>query len=323
MSQGLRISELPTLPKNDIDVGDYFIIAEQTGRDTWATRKVDAKLILKLKTEAVNVGTDEDEAEILAGTTINQSSQASVLNLRRLKAGNDIQLVQTADRITINAIVNGRNLESNVANNAGVFASKNLNDDLMFKNISGNKGLETIHNNPTRVIVQPKAHHYFFVPASPFDPSTNFLVESKWSRKRNVAGALWPNRPLSGEWNTGTQTVDLSERINALPQSIRDSLDASERGLAFLRIRLNTNATADVLHYLDVKAADSTNWTRKIALDPTGGYLREYEGEDTTTTIVEFTKSSGRFNWRIGVDSTARTTNWEFSTNMYLEGFFI
>lgn len=323
MSQGLRISELPTLPKNDIDVGDYFIMAEQTGRNTWATRKVDAKFILKLKTEAVNVGTDEDEAEILAGTTINQSSQASVLNLRRLKAGNDIQLVQTADRITINAIVNGRNLESNVANRAGVFTGKNPNDDLMFKNISGDKGLETIHNNPTRVIVQPKAHHYFFVPANPNNPSINYAIESKWSQRRFEAGALWPNRPLSGEWNTGTQTVDLTPRINALPQSVKDSLNASERGLAFIRIRLNTNAAGNVGHYLDIKAANDTSWTRKISIDPTGGYFTAWEGEDTTTTIVEYTKSSGRFNWRIGVNSGVRTVNWEFGTQMYLEGFFI
>jgi hypothetical protein len=90
MSQGLRISELPNLPKNDIDVGDLFIIAEKTGEKTWATRKVDAKFILKLKTEAVNAGSDDSECEILANTTTNKDTQASVLNFRRLKAGNEI-----------------------------------------------------------------------------------------------------------------------------------------------------------------------------------------------------------------------------------------
>jgi hypothetical protein len=322
MSQGLRISELPSLPKNDINVGDFFIIAEQTGRNTWATRKVDAKFILKLKTEAVNAGTDEDEAEVLAGTTINQTTQASVLNFRRLKAGKDIRLVQTSDRITIDAIVNGRNLETNTANRAGIYTGKNPNDDLLFKNISGDKGLETIHNNPTRVIVQPKAHHYFFVPANPTSPSVNYLIESKWSKRRFDAGALWPNRPLSGEWNTGGQVVDLTSRINALPQSVRDSLNASEKGLAFIRVRLNTNAGGNVQHYLDTSSNNST-WTRKISIDPTGGYYTAWEGEDTTTTIVEFNKTNNRFWWRIGVGSTARTVNWEFGTHMYLEGFFI
>lgn len=336
MSQGLRISELPSLPKNDIDVGDYFIIAEQTGRNTWATRKVDAKFILKLKTEAINAGTDDDEAEILSGITTNNSTQASVLNFRRLKAGSDISLVQTSDRITINAIVNARNEETNAANRAGLFVGKNANDDLRFKNISGDKGLETVHNNPTRVIVQPKAHHYFFVPANPNNPSANPIIENKWSKRYNEDGALWTNRPFSGQWNTGAQTVDLTSNINALPQSVRDSLNAAERGLAFVRMRFNTNAGGNVQHYLDTKSTEDSNWTRKISLDPTGGYRYRwwywwywgqtnvpFEGEDTLSTIVEFNKSSKRFNWRIGVGSTPRNTSWEFGVTMYLEGFFI
>lgn len=324
MSQGLRISELQGVTKNEgLDVGDLFIVAEKTGKDTWATKKLDAKFILKLKTEAVNVGSDDSECEILAKTTTNKDTQASVLNLRRLKAGNDITLSQTSDQILISAIVNARNEEANAANNAGLFIGKNKNDDLRFKNISGDKGIETIHNNATRVIVQPKAHHYFFVPANPSNPSVNYLIESKWSGKKNDAGALWPNRPLSGAWNTGPQTVDLTARINALPQSVKDSLNAAERGLAFIRIRFNTNAANNVQHYMDVKAEDDTSWTRKIAIDPTGGSGAAWEGEDTTTTIVEFRKSNNRFNWRVGVNETARTENWEFGTNMYLEGFFI
>lgn len=323
MSQGLRISELPNLPKNDIDVGDLFIIAEKTGEKTWATRKVDAKFILKLKTEAVNVGSDDSECEILANTTTNKDTQASVLNLRRLKAGNDITLSQTSDQILISAIVNARNEEANAANKAGLFIGKNKNDDLRFKNISGDKGIETIHNNATRVIVQPKAHHYFFVPANPNNPNSNPRIENKWSKKKNEAGALWPGRPLSGTWDTGTQTVDLTPNVNALPQSVKDSLNAAERGLAFIRIRFNTNSAANVGHYLDVKSAEDTVWTRKISIDPTGGWGTAWEGEDTTTTIVEFRKSDHRFNWRIGVGSDARTSNWEFGTSMWLEGFFI
>jgi hypothetical protein len=323
MSQGLRITELPDSRKTELDVGDYFIVAEQTGRNTWATRKVDAKYILKLRTEAVNAGADDNEAEILAGTTINQSTQASVLNLRRLKAGSDISLVQSADNIVINAIVNARNEETNVANRAGLFIGKNTNDDLRFKNISGDKGIETIHNNPTRVIVQPKAHHYFFVPANPNNPAVNYLVENKWSKVRNAPGALWPNRPLSGAWNTGAQIVDLTPQYNLLPQSVKDSFNAAEKGLALIRIRFNTNAGGNVGHTLQVKSTEDTTWYTKIEIDPTGGPGTAWEGEDTTTTIVEFNKSTHRFNWRIAVGSTARNSNWEFGTSMWLEGWFI
>jgi hypothetical protein len=130
--------------------------------------------------------------------------------------------------------------------------------------------------------------------------------------------------------------VDLTPNINNLPQGVKDSLNAAEKGLAFVRIRFNTNAGGNVHHYLDTKSTEDENWTRKISLDPTGGYRYRwwywsywgqtnvpFEGEDTLSTIVEFNKSSGRFNWRIGVGSTARNSSWEFGTSMYLEGFFI
>lgn len=323
MSQGLKISELPDLPKNDIDVGDYFIIAEKTGQNTWATRKVDAKFILKLKTEAVNAGLDENEAEILASTTTNNETQASVLNFRRLKAGSDISLVQSADNIVINALVNARNEETNIANRAGLFIGKNTNDDLRFKNISGTKGIETVHDNPTRVIIQPMAHHYFFVPARPNNPDINPNILNIWSKQKNQPGALWPGRPLAGAWTTPTQTINLTDQINALPQNVRDSLNAAEKGLAFIRIRLNTNSAGNVPHYVQVKSSGADTWVTKIDIDPTGGSGAAWEGEDTTTTIVQFNKNNRSFDWRVGVGNVARTTAWEFSVGMWLEGFFI
>jgi hypothetical protein len=320
MSQGLKISELPALDKNQIQGGDLLIVAEKVKEGSYRTRKLDASYLLKLKTEADNAGNDTGRFEIFKNTTTNTTTQASILNFRGLKAGNDIKMTQSDDNITIEAVVNGENI-ANAANDVGIYQGKNnTNGNLKFKSIAGEKGIETRFDT-NKVYVKPRDHHYFFIPAVPTNPSTNPSIVNIKSKKKNESGALWPNRPLSGEWNTGAQIVDLTSRINALPQAVKNSLNLAEKGLALVRIKVNTNSGGNVGHFLDV--LDTANdWQNKVAIDPTGGSGTAWEGEDTFTTTIEFNKSTGRFSWRIRVGSASRTNVWEFNVTMHLEGFY-
>lgn len=328
MSQGLKISELPALDKNQIQGGDLLIVAEKVKEGVYRTRKLDASYLLKLKTEADNAGSDDNRFELYKGATTNSKTEATVLNFRGLKAGTDITMSQSDDNITINAVVNGENF-SNSANNVGIYNGKNTtNQNLKFKSISGEKGIETRFDS-NKIYIAPRANHYFFIPANPSNPSNNPQILNLKSLKRNDAGALWKDRPKAGKWNTGPQKVDLKSRINALPAAEKASILAAEKGLAFIRIKVNTNSGGNVAHYFQVK--DSKNdWVTKLDIDPTGGGGAAWEGEDTIVTIVEYTKtvSGGNlivadFEWKIGVNETLRNENvWEFNVTMNLEGFF-
>jgi len=153
MSQGLKINELPAIEKNNLESGDLLVVAEKVGQNVYATRKLNASYILKLKTEADNAGSDDGRVEIYKNSTISKLG-TTVLNFRGLKAGNDIALTQQDDNILIDAKVDGENTTTEATNMVGVYAGKNTsNSNLKFKTISGENGLTARSDTANRIYI--------------------------------------------------------------------------------------------------------------------------------------------------------------------------
>jgi hypothetical protein len=153
MSQGLKISELPAIDKNNLESGDLLVIAEKVRQGVYATKRLDASYILKLKTEADNVGSDDNRVEIYKNSTTSKQG-TTVLNFRGLKAGNDIALTQQDDNILIDAKVDGENTATEATNIVGVYAGKNTsNSNLKFKSISGENGLTARSDTANRIYI--------------------------------------------------------------------------------------------------------------------------------------------------------------------------
>ncbi len=324
MSQGLKISEFPEVTNSQLDNRDLFLVSEYVRNNVYASKKLSAKYLLNLKTEAVNLATvDKTDKELYAGVNIGSNGQ-SILKFRTIKAGTDINLDQQAETVVINNLIDGQNLASQANNSATVFFKKE-NSALKFKTIVGEQGILTRSDN-NKVYIRPKQHHYFFIPGNPSNPSNNIRIASIYSGKAqndNSPNARFKNRNLSGTWTSGTQTESLASIINNAPVEVRDGIAAADRGLALVRMYLNTNSGGNVGHSLSVKSTEDSSWTQKISIDPTGGGGTAWEGEDTCTSIIEFNKSSKQFNWKVDVGSASRSAGWEFTVGFTLEGFFI
>jgi hypothetical protein len=142
MAQGLKINELPEVDKNNLETGDLFVIAEKVKEGVYATRKLNASYILKLKSEADNVGSDDDRVELYKDSTTSKQG-TTVLNFRGLRAGSDIKLTQETGNILIESKIDGDNTITEATNIVGVFDTKTSASILKFKNISGENGLIT------------------------------------------------------------------------------------------------------------------------------------------------------------------------------------
>jgi hypothetical protein len=149
MSQGLKISQLPPVTKNNLETGDLLVIDERVREGVYATRRLNASYILKLKTEANNAGSDDSRVELYKGQTTSKTG-TTVLNFRGLKAGTDIQLVQQSDNILINAKVDGENINNTIPNVYG--GKNNTNANLRFRGITGTNGIRTIEQTDRIVI---------------------------------------------------------------------------------------------------------------------------------------------------------------------------
>jgi hypothetical protein len=324
MAQGLKISELPKVDKNNLETGDLLVIAEKIREGVYATKQLNASYILKLKTEADNAGSDDGRVQIYKNSTTSKQG-TTVLNFRGLKAGTDIVLTQQTDNILIDAKVDGENTKSEATNVVGIYAGKNTsNSNLKFKSISGEKGI-TCRSDSTGAYVSPKSNHYFLIPANPSNPSSNpNILTKKYGSDGYIATPDLGNY-YTPEWSSGTQEVDLSSIIDTLPSDLKESLNLAEKGLAFVRIRLNVNSTDNIPHYLSVKSTEDSAWNNKISLDPTGSSrTTDWEGEDALTTIVEFNKTNKKFNWRVMASAGNKDVRyWQINVHMYLEGFFV
>jgi hypothetical protein len=182
MSQGLKINELPAIEKNNLESGDLLVVAEKVRQNVYATRKLDASYILKLKTEADNAGSDDGRVEIYKNSTISKLG-ATVLNFRGLKAGNDIALTQQDDNILIDAKVDGENTATEATNIVGVYAGKNgLNSNLKFKTISGENGLTARSDSANRI--------YIGVPSG-FPIQIKQVVKSNTETINNTTASDW------------------------------------------------------------------------------------------------------------------------------------
>jgi hypothetical protein len=322
MSQGLKISEFPEVTNSQLDNRDLFLVSEYVRNNVYASKKLSAKYLLNLKTEAVNLATvDKTDKELYAGVNIGSNGQ-SILKFRTIKAGTDINLDQQAETVVINNLIDGQNLASQADNSATIFFKKE-NSALKFKTIVGEQGILTRSDN-NKVYIRPKQHHYFFIPGNPSNPSSNKKIFSRsFAYIVSAGGTQEKLTTLTGSYTTGTRTASLASIINACPIEVKDSIAAADRGLALVRMYLNTNSGGNVGHSLHVKSTEDKDWTNKISIDPTGGGGAAWEGEDTCTSIVEFNKTSKEFNWKIDVGTGTRTSGWEFSVTFTLEGFFV
>lgn len=320
MSQGLKVTEFPEVTNNQLDNRDFFLVSEYIRDNVYATKKLSAKYITNLKTEAVNLASaDKTDKEIYAGINTGANGQ-SILKFRTLKAGTDVNIDQGSETLTINSLIDGSNLTAQADNNATIFFKKE-SSLLKFKSIVGEQGILTRSDN-NKVYIRPKQHHYFFIPGDPENPSNNKRVFSKVFSYQ-ATGNQEKLTTLTGSYTTGTRTASMASIINACPQLVKDSISAADRGLALVRIYLNTNSGGNVSHGLSVKSTEDKDWTNKISIDPTGGSGAAWEGEDTCTSLIEFNKSSKEFNWKVDVGSGTRTSGWEFSVTFTLEGFFV
>lgn len=320
MSQGLKVTEFPEVTNNQLDNRDFFLVSEYIRDNVYATKKLSAKYITNLKTEAVNLAdADKTDKEIYAGTNTGANGQ-SILKFRTLKAGTDVNIEQSSETLTIKSLIDGSNLTAQADNNATIFFKKE-SSLLKFKSIVGEQGILTRSDN-NKVYIRPKQHHYFFIPGDPENPSNNKRVFSKVFSYQ-ATGSQEKLTTLTGSYTTGTRTASMASIINSCPQVVKDSIAAADRGLALVRIYLNTNSGGNVGHSLDVKSTEDKDWTNKISIDPTGGSGAAWEGEDTCTSLIEFNKSSKEFNWKVDVGSGTRTSGWEFSVTFTLEGFFV
>lgn len=325
MSQGLKVTQFPEVTNNQLDNRDFFLISEFIRDSVYATKKLSAKYITNLKTEAVNLADkDKTDKEIYAGINTGANGQ-SILKFRTLKAGTDVNIDQGPETLTINSLIDGANLTPQVDNNATVFFKKE-SSLLKFKSIVGQQGILTSSDN-NKVYIRPKPHHYFFIPGDPGNPSNNTRIVAQGFSVVPTSNQIKLPKDKNTAYSTGTKKGSLKDIINGSP-IIKDAVTLAERGLALVRIYFNTNAGGNYSHSLDVKSIEDKDWTRKISIDPTGGSGAAWEGEDTCTSIIEFSKddkSFGDFNWKIDVaaSTATRITGWEFSVSFQLEGFFV
>jgi hypothetical protein len=325
MSQGLKVTEFPEVTNNKLDNRDFFLISEFIRDSVYATKKLSAKYITNLKTEAVNLAsTDKTDKEIYAGINTGENGQ-TVLKFRTLKAGTDVNIEQGSESLLINSLIDGSNLTAQADNNATVFFKKE-SSLLKFKSIVGQQGIVTSSDN-NKVYIRPKPHHYFFIPGDPGNPSNNRRIFAQGFSVVPTSTQIKLPTDKNTAYTTGTRNGSLKNIINGSP-IIKDAVTLADRGLALVRIYFNTNAGGNYSHLLDVKSIEDKDWTRKISIDPTGGSGAAWEGEDTCTSIIEFSKddkSFGEFNWKIDVSASTATriAGWEFTVTFQLEGFFV
>jgi hypothetical protein len=98
INQAIKISDLPSI--SNLESGDLLLVAEKNGQ-TYATKKIDASYINNLRTIAANLGSTG--AEVYQGAIGGNSSSLS-LKFRRIVAGDDVSVTQTADSIRISVI---------------------------------------------------------------------------------------------------------------------------------------------------------------------------------------------------------------------------
>ena len=77
MSQGLKVTQFPEVTNNQLDIRDFFLISEFIRDGVYATKKLSAKYITNLKTEAVNLADkDKTDKEIYAGINTGANGQS-------------------------------------------------------------------------------------------------------------------------------------------------------------------------------------------------------------------------------------------------------
>ena len=323
MSQGLKITQFPDVTKNQLEDKDFFLISEFIRDGVYATKKLSAKYITNLKTEAVNLAaTDKTDKEIYAGINTGANGQ-SILKFRTLKAGTDVNIDQGSETLTINSLINGSNITQQADNNATIFLKKE-SSLLKFKSIVGEKGILT-RSDDNKVYIKPKDHHYFFIPANPDNPTANKRIFSQGFAVITGPNSIKLPTDKNLTYDSGSRTASLAPIINACPPIVKDSINAAEKCLAFVRISFNTNSGGNFGHKLSVKGIEDKDFTEKISIDPTGGGGAAWEGEDTCTTIIEFDKKTKEFNWKVIVNpsTTLRPNGWEFTVTFAIEGFFV
>jgi len=327
MSQGLKVTEFPEVTNSTLDNRDFFLVSEFIRDSVYATKKLSAKYITNLKTEAVNLASaDKKDNEIYAGS-IKGANDQTILQFRTIKEGTDINidLPKGTNSFIINSLIDGSNLTAQADNNATVFFKKE-SSLLKFKTIVGQQGIVTSSDN-NKVYIRPKPHHYFFIPGDPGNPSNNRRIFAQGFSVVPTSTQIKLPTDKNTAYSTGTKKGSLKDIING-STIIKDAVTLADRGLALVRIYFNTNAGGNYSHLLDVKSIEDKDWTRKISIDPTGGSGVGWEGEDTCTSIIEFSKdakSFGDFNWKIDVSASkaTRIAGWEFTVTFQLEGFFV
>ena len=331
MSQGLKITQLPDVTKNQLENEDFFLISEFIRDGVYATKKLSAKYITNLKTEAVNLADkDKKDNEIYAGS-IKGANDQTILQFRTLKEGTDINidLPKGTNSFIINSLIDGSNISAQADNNATIFFKKE-SSLLKFKSIVGQQGIVTSSDN-NKVYIKPKQHHYFFIPGNPSNPSNNKKIFNQGFAAVPDADQIkkgFVTLPRSKEqYDSGSRKASLKNIING-STVIKDAVLLADRGLALVRISFNTNAGGNFGHKLFVKGIEDNDFTQKIGIDPTGGSGAAWEGEDTCTSIIEFsnnTNTLGDFNWKVVVNESSgtRSSGWEFNVNFAIEGFFV
>lgn len=98
INQGIKISDLPSIP--NLESGDLLLVAEKNSQN-YATKKIDASYINNLRTVAANLGSSG--AEVYQGAIGGNTSSLS-LRFRRIVAGDDVSVTQTADSIRISVV---------------------------------------------------------------------------------------------------------------------------------------------------------------------------------------------------------------------------
>ena len=136
MSQGLKVTEFPEVTNSTLDNRDFFLVSEFIRDNVYATKKLSAKYIANLKTEAVNLASaDKKDNEIYAGS-IKGANDQTILQFRTIKEGTDINidLPKGTNSFIINSLIDGSNVTPQADNNATVFFKKE-SSILKFKSI--------------------------------------------------------------------------------------------------------------------------------------------------------------------------------------------
>jgi hypothetical protein len=319
MSQGLKIADLPSVTKENIDVGDLFLFEEKVSSGVYSTKQLDSSYILKLKTEASNISTNYDEVNVYTGTTTNTTG-SSVLNFRSLKAGDNISLSQQISNITINANVNGENIEADTTNNVGSYFGKNQTSSyLQFKNFSGLNGLEATADN-NKIYIKKKENHYFFIPSSPLNLNVNQTLLDYYLKFSDIL----TDPTYDIEWYSGIFTCNLQSSIDDLPIDAKNSIINSTNCLALLRIDFEANTGGNSVHYLETKSYGEQDWVVKHEINPRDSWHTLWENKTSITTTVGFKSSNSLFDLRIRTDQGQKETSyWKTGIKVRLEGFFV